>query len=77
MIGPAVAEAGRHRYEVTDLGLRVALLFTRSDARVLRPGWSQVMAGDLPDDRPLRRAFLQVKRTMDQDVAQAKLTSES
>ena len=32
---------------------------------------------DLPDDPPLRHAFAQLERAMDQYVAQAKLTSES
>ena len=40
-----------------DQGLRIALFFTRSYARVLRPGLSQVTAADLPDKPPLRRAF--------------------
>src|SRR5262249_5847603 len=31
-------QAGTHRYTVTDLGLRVALFFTRSYSRVVRPG---------------------------------------
>jgi hypothetical protein len=75
--GLIVRQAGTHRYGVTDQGLRVALFFTRSYARVLRPGLSQVAAENLPEDPPLRRAFAQLERAMDQYVAQAKLTSES
>ena len=75
--GLIVRQAGTHRYGVTDHGLRIALFFTRSYARVLRPGLSQVAGEDLPDDRPLRHAFAQLERAMDQYVAQAKLTSES
>jgi hypothetical protein len=75
--GLIVRQAGTHRYGVTDQGLRVALFFTRSYARVLRPGLSQVAADNLPEDPPLRRAFAQLERAMDQYVAQAKLTSES
>ncbi len=41
-------------YGVTDQGLRIALFFTRSYARVLRPGLSQVTAADLPDNLPLQ-----------------------
>jgi hypothetical protein len=70
-------QAGTHRYGVTDPGLRVALFFTRSYARVMRPGLSEVMAETPPDDPPLRRAFGQLERAMDQYVAQAKLTSET
>jgi hypothetical protein len=55
----------------------VALFFTRSYARVLRPGLSEVMAEALPDDPPLRRAFARLEDAMDQYVAQAKLTSET
>ena len=58
-------------------GQRIALFFTRSYARVLRPGLSQVTAADLPDNPPLRRAFDHLECAMDQYVAQAKLTSES
>ena len=75
--GLIVRQAGTHRYEVTDHGLRIALFFTRSYARVLRPGLSQVTAADLPDKPPLRRAFDHLECAMDQYVAQAKLTSKS
>jgi hypothetical protein len=75
--GLIARQAGTHRYGVTDHGLRIALFFTRSYARVLRPGLSQVAGENLPDDPPLRRAFAQLERAMDQYVAQAKLTSES
>src|SRR5918992_6262878 len=64
--------AGAHRYAVTDQGLRIALFFTRSYARVLRPGLSEVGGPELPQDTPLRRAFAQLERAMDQHVAQAK-----
>jgi hypothetical protein len=70
-------QAGTHRYGVTDQGLRVALFFTRSYARLVRPGLSDAMAEEIPEDPPLRRAFAQLERAMDQYVAQAKLTSES
>jgi len=75
--GLIARQTGTHRYGVTDQGLRVASFFTRSYARVLRPGLSQVAAENLPEDPPLRRAFAQLERAMDQYVAQAKLTSES
>jgi hypothetical protein len=75
--GLIVRQAGTHRYSVTDQGLRVALFFTRSYNRVVRPGLSDVSAENLPDDPPLRRAFDQLERAMDEYVAQAKLTSET
>jgi len=74
--GLIVRQAGTHRYGVTEEGLRIALFFTRSYARVVRPGLAHVTAADLPDDPPLRRAFTQLECAMDQYVAQAKLTSE-
>jgi hypothetical protein len=75
--GLIVRQEGTHRYAVTDLGLRVALFFTRSYNRVVRPGLSEVSAEGLPDDPPLRRAFGQLERAMEQYVAQARLTSET
>jgi hypothetical protein len=75
--GLIVRQAGTHRYGLTEQGLRVALFFTRSYARVLRPGLSEVLAEDLPDNPPLRRAFIHLERAMDQYVAEAKLTPES
>jgi hypothetical protein len=75
--GLIVRQSGTHRYGVTAYGLRVALFFTRSYARVLRPGLSEVMAEAVLDAPPLRRAFAQLESAMDQYVAQAKLTSES
>src|SRR5262245_2606801 len=75
--GLIVRQAGTHRYGVTDQGLRIALFFTRSYARVLRPGLSQVTAVDLPEEPPLRRAFTQLECAMDQYIAKATLTSES
>jgi hypothetical protein len=75
--GLIVRQAGTHRYAVTDQGLRIALFFTRSYARVVRPGLSQMATEDWPEDPPLRRALTQLESAMDQYVAQAKLTSES
>ena len=34
-----------HRYRVTDLGLRIALFFTKVHSRILRPGLSQLFDG--------------------------------
>lgn len=40
---------GTHRYQVTPFGFRVAMLFTRTHARVLRPGLAQLLD---PQARP-------------------------
>jgi hypothetical protein len=75
--GLIVRQSGTHRYQVTDQGLRVALFFTRSYARIVRPGLAELNSPDWPDDPPIRRAFAQLEQAMDQYVAQAKLTAES
>jgi hypothetical protein len=64
---------GTHCYQVTDRGLRVALFFTRSYARVVRAGLSEVFAVPLPEDTRLQQAFTQVERAMEHYVAQAKV----
>ena len=66
---------GRHAYQVTDTGLRVALLFTRTYARILRPGLSLSLPDAAPGDSPLRRQFDQLDATIDQWVERAKLAA--
>jgi hypothetical protein len=68
-----VRQPGKHRYLVTDFGLRTALFFTRSYARLLRPGFAQVTTPVLPDDPPLRRAFDELEAAMDRWATQEKL----
>lgn len=46
-----------HRYRVTEDGLRAALFFTRTYARVLRPGLSVVLTSAQPNGSTIRRAF--------------------
>ena len=65
---------GSHRYEVTGRGLRIALFFTRSYARLLRPGLTELSEKASPADAQLRRAAEQLEAAMDRYVAQAKLT---
>lgn len=63
---------GTHRYLLTTHGVRIASLFTRLNARVLRPAWAALA----PDDtipRPLNRAFDAVNRQIDAILHQAKL----
>src|SRR5215471_19194293 len=57
---------GSHRYEVTSTGLRTALFFTRSYARLLRPGMAELSEAAAPPDTPLRRAADQFEAAMDQ-----------
>lgn len=55
----------RHRYRVTDMGLRVALFVPRLWARTLRPGLATVMPDAAPNDSALRRAFERLETAMD------------
>ena len=67
--------SGTHRYRVTEQGLRIALFFTRVNARLFRPGLAVVMPDPAQDDAPLRRAFTQLERAMDQWCEEAKLVA--
>ena len=75
--GLIVRQVGTHRYAVTDQGLRVALFFTRSYARVLRPGMAELTDMKLPPDTQLRHAAAQFEAAMDQYVTRAKLTQQT
>jgi hypothetical protein len=58
-----------HRYRLTQSGLRVALLFTRTYDHLLRPGLGAVMPDLSAYKTPLRRSFDQVEREIDRWVA--------
>ena len=66
---------GTHRYRVTETGLRVALFFTRTYARIVRPGLSQVMPDAPAGDSALQRQFDQLEAAMDTWVERAKLAA--
>jgi hypothetical protein len=66
---------GTHRYRVTNYGLRAALFFSRTYARILRPGLALVMAKKLPDDSKLRTAFDHLESAMDLWCEEAKLAA--
>lgn len=46
-----------HRYQLTPLGLRVALFYTRLEDRVLRPGFAAAVNPEDPIPRPLSQAL--------------------
>jgi hypothetical protein len=48
---------GTHRYRPTAEGLRIALFFTRTYARLLRPGLAQILPARPAGPSPLRAAF--------------------
>jgi hypothetical protein len=64
------------RYEITGLGKRVALFFTKLNARVLRPGLSQLFDGcPKAPDRPLAKAIQTLDRAFESLLADAKLAA--
>jgi hypothetical protein len=74
--GLIAREPGSQRYQVTDFGLRLAFFFTRSYARVLRPGMSDAFAPPSScADGPLRRAFAHLDDAIKTHVAEAKLSA--
>lgn len=58
-------QPGTHSYRVTDHGQCVALFFTRSYARLIRPGLGQIVLVPQTGETELQRAFVQVQRAMD------------
>jgi hypothetical protein len=59
-------QAGTQLYRVTDRGLRVALFFTRSYSRLIRPGLTDALANEFSTPSSLRRALDQLDRAMDE-----------
>src|SRR5262245_46357930 len=53
--GLIARQAHRHRYRVTDVGLRLALFLPRVWARTVRPGLATIMPEIAPNDSALRR----------------------
>jgi hypothetical protein len=64
-----------HRYRVTTLGLRTALFFTRTFARVVRPGLALIEDRPASLDQPLRRAFDELDEQMTRWCERAKLAA--
>jgi hypothetical protein len=66
-------QAGRHAYQVTDRGLRVALFFTRTYARIVRPGLTDFCDNDYIQHPKLSRAFATIDRVIDDLATNIKL----
>ena len=63
-----------HRYRATDLGLRVALFFTKVHSRILRPGLSQLLDGcPKAPNRPIATAMRRLQQAFADLFDQAKL----
>ena len=64
-----------HRYEVTPTGLKIALFFSRTYARLLRPKLAEIMADGPPEGSALRQAFDRVQAEIDRCCEQQKLVA--
>ena len=64
------------RYEITPLGKRVALFFTKLNTRLIRPGLSQLFDGcPKAPDRPLAKAIQALDSAFEQFITEAKLAA--
>ena len=64
-----------HRYRVTNFGLRTALFFTRTYARIIRPGLSLVVPENLATTSRLRKSFEVLESEMDRCCEAARLAA--
>ena len=64
-----------HRYRVTELGFRTALFFTRAYARLLRPGFAQLVDLRPTADTRLRRPLEQFELAIDRWTTDARLVT--
>src|SRR5262249_34120443 len=74
--GLIVRRPGSHRYAVTNHGFRIALFFTRSYARLVRPQLTELTA-PASADTFLRRPADRFEAALDQYLARASLTQQS
>jgi hypothetical protein len=65
------------RYRVTEFGLRVALFFTRTYNRILRPGLALTLPTLCAIDDPLKRAFDNVHTEINAWIEQAQLAPKT
>jgi hypothetical protein len=65
------------RYRVTDVGLRVALFFTRTYNRLLRPGLATALPSLHAITSPLKRAFDLLGAQIDTMISETQLASQN
>ena len=66
-----------YRYQVTDFGIRSALFFTRTHARLYRPGFAEALP-KLPNAPPaakLQQQIAQIEAEVDRLVQAARLVA--
>jgi hypothetical protein len=64
-----------HRYDVTATGMRVAMFFTRTYTRLLRPALADITADAISSNRPLCRAFDRLQQQIDRQCQELKLAA--
>jgi hypothetical protein len=64
-----------HRYQVTARGLRIALFFSRTYNRLLRPGLAELMPDKQPAGGPIRLAFDRLQSAIDAVCMEQKLAA--
>jgi hypothetical protein len=64
-----------HRYRVTPFGLRAALFFTRTHARLYRPAVLAAMANAPPHDNGLARQFARIEAEIGKRIQRANLVA--
>lgn len=65
------------RYRVTEFGLRVALFFTRTYSRILRPGFAAILPSLRAIDGPIKRAFDKLNTEVNAWIEQAQLAPKT
>ena len=64
-----------HRYRVTPFGLRAALFFTRTHARLYRPVVSELMTNAPPPDDGLARQLAQIEEEIGKRIQRVNLVA--
>jgi len=64
-----------HRYQLSASGLRIALFFSRTYARLLRPKLAEIMSTAPPIPTPLRAAFDRLNSAIDTCCEQERLAA--
>lgn len=64
-----------HRYDVTATGMRVAMFFTRTYTRLLRPALVDISAHAVSSNEPLCKAFDRLQQQIDRQCQELKLAA--
>ena len=64
-----------HRYQTTTDGLKIALFFSRTYARLLRPKLAEILCQSPPGNSSLRAAFDRLQTEIDRCCEEQKLAA--